>query len=149
MCEGEGKRGERRGAAHLPVSCHSAVEIWNDFSQQLSFYVLVPDNGDNYICLSEVPGNGMPGTLGITGYLEGTHHLMDDLQALPGVLMAPSQSTHTDPSMTRDLPKLETPVWAETGVILPPEEATTLPLSPLGLSPEAETAPGSPVIQSS
>lgn len=82
------------------------------------FYVLVPDHEDNYICVSEVPGDGLPGTLGNTGCLEGTHHLMGDLQALPGVLMTPSQSTHTDPSMTGDLPELETPVWAEAGVIL-------------------------------
>lgn len=82
-------------------------------------FVLVPDHGDSYICLSEVPGNGLPGTLGITRCLEGTHYLMGDLQTLPGVLRAPSQSTHTDPSMTGDLPELETPVRSEAGDILP------------------------------
>jgi hypothetical protein len=36
------------------------------------FYVLVPDHEDNYICASDVPGDGLPGTLGNTGCLEGT-----------------------------------------------------------------------------
>lgn len=64
---------------------------------------------------------------------------MGDLQALPGALMAPSQSTHTDPSMTGDLPELETPVCAQ---------AVSSPLCiSLGLSREAETVPGSPVTQ--
>lgn len=76
-------------------------------------YVLVPDHGDSYICLSEVPGNGLPWTLGITRCLEGSHYLMGDLQALPGVLMAPNQSTHTDPSMTGE------PVRSEAGDTLP------------------------------
>lgn len=56
------------------------------------FYILVPDHGDNYICLSEVPGIGLPGTLGITGCLEGTHHLMGDLRVFPRVLMAPAKA---------------------------------------------------------
>lgn len=67
----------------------------------------------------EVTDNGLPGTLGITRCLEGTHYLMDDLQALPGVLRAPSQSTHTDPSMTGDLSEVEAPVRSEAGDILP------------------------------
>lgn len=125
---------EKEEAAHVAVLCHSTVEIWDDFLSSSQFYVLVPDHGDNYICVSEVPGDGLPGTLGNSGCLEGTHHLMGDLQALPGVLMAPSQFTHTDPSMTGDLPELETPVWAQAGVSL-------------GLSCEAETAPGSLVTQ--
>lgn len=93
----KGRRGEE--ASHVAVSCHSTVEICNDFLSSSQFYVLVPNHGDNYICASEVPGDGLPGTLGNTGCLEGTHHLMGDIQALPGVLMAPSQSTHTDPSI--------------------------------------------------
>lgn len=94
MYKGEG----REVTSQCPVTVQWKSGMPSFSSSQ--FYVLVPDHGDNYICLSEVPGIGLSGTLGITRCLEGTHHLMGDLQVFPRILMGPSQSTHTDPSMT-------------------------------------------------
>lgn len=43
--------GEGRGSPPSSVKPQCS-EVWNDFPQQLS------DHGDNYTCLSEVPGSG-------------------------------------------------------------------------------------------
>lgn len=87
----------------------------------------------------------------LTGVPQEYHHPTGGLQVFPRVLMAPSQRIHKDPSTIQSWG----PVWAKAVVVLPPCEGELWPLSEtecslylsIGSSPEAETAPGSPVTQ--